>query len=293
LADGTEGTVEVGDRVFEVRRGDVTIDDIRKPWVPASRANDGVSRVDEAAAMRFGDIAKIRVGVKTTADSVFIRRDWTSQKHPPEPELLLPLITHHVAERWTANPPSRQILYPYDLDSPKRSPVRLSNWPETEAYLEDHRDQLESRNYVTAGGRLWWEIWVPQRPSTWKHPKVVFPDISDVPRFFYDRTGAVVNGDCYWVTVDEPNIAFLMMAVANSQLGVEYYDAACGNKLYAGRRRYITQYVERFPLPDPGSSGARRAIEIVSELVTNEDPDRSAALEKDLDRAVRDSFGIK
>jgi hypothetical protein len=138
----------------------------------------------------------------------------------------------------------------YDLGQAKRCPLDLTRWPRAQKYLSEHRRRLEGRKYVIAAGREWWEIWVPQRPSEWAMPKLVFPDISDVPRFFLDRSGAVVNGDCYWISLSsEANerLGLLMMAVANSSLGTRYYDQACGNKLYSGRRRYITQYVNGFP----------------------------------------------
>ena len=67
---------------------------------------------------------------------------------------------------------------------------------------------------------------MPQRPALWAAPKIVFPDISDTPRFALDASGVVVNGNCYWISladVGDEDIAYLMLAVANSSLGVRYY----------------------------------------------------------------------
>lgn len=50
----------------------------------------------------FSDIGKIRVGVKTCADKVFVRTDWPKLESE-RPELLLPLTTHH-----DLHPQSRQ-----------------------------------------------------------------------------------------------------------------------------------------------------------------------------------------
>ncbi|MCY4456377.1 MAG: hypothetical protein OXB90_00325, partial [Acidimicrobiaceae bacterium] len=60
---------------------------------------------------------------------------------------------------------------------------------------------LEGRAYVIEGGRNWFEIWVPQKPALWTQQKIVFPDIADAPRFAIDRSGSIVNGDCYWMVV--------------------------------------------------------------------------------------------
>lgn len=293
LAAWNDGVVAIGGSTYQLRSGEVDATDPRAPWIPRNSCDDWVTKVEAAAVMRFGDVGKFRVGVKTTADNVFIRDDWSRQKVVPESELLLPLFTHHVAQRWSGGTPQKQILYPYDRSELRRSPVDLAKWPATLAYLEGYREQLEGRKYVIEGGRRWWEIWVPQQPARWTAPKILCPDISEEPKFFYDTSGAVVNGDCYWLVVDDENLAFLMMAVANSSLGRDYYDAVCGNKLYAGRRRYITQYVERFPIPDPNQKAAKEIVKTVRELIIDPVFPQSHALEMLLDRLVRSSFGLE
>jgi len=57
----------------------------------------------------FATVGNIRVGIKTTADEVFIRDDWDSlpAKLQPEDELLRPLITHLNAAKWRAAPSAR------------------------------------------------------------------------------------------------------------------------------------------------------------------------------------------
>ena len=264
LQDGLTGHIRVAGRTYEIRRGTLRLDPrSTQPWVLAPDADDWVTQVDDTAAMRFGDVGKIRVGIKTTADSVFIRRDWNALgDDEPEAGVLLPLITHHVASKWSASQPVHRVLYPYDLTKSKRCALDLDTWPRTQRYLLQHRARLEGREYVVAGGRHWWEIWVPQRPSHWAMPKLVFRISAMSPGFFPDRTGAVVNGDCYWLSLvseRDEDLGLLMMAVANSSLGSRYYDRVCGNKLYSGRRRYITQYVERFPIPDPESPESSRS----------------------------------
>jgi hypothetical protein len=120
--------------------------------------------------------------------------------------------------------------------------------------LEKHRDALEARTYLIEAGRKWYELWVPQNPAAWALPKLVFPDISDKPIFWIDTDGGVVNGECYWLQCenkDEHDLLWLALAVANSTFIEAFYDHRFNNKLYAGRRRYITQYVELFPLPNP------------------------------------------
>lgn len=245
----------------------------------------------------FGEVGRIRVGIKTTADRVFISDRWSEVEPAPEVELLLELITHHDLEPWrVARASDTRVLYPYDVTKSSRTPIELTEFPCAAEYLHAHKDTLAARHYLGPSGREWFEIWVPQRPNLWCAPKVVFPDISDRPRFALDRSGAVVNGDCYWISLPDlaespataERLAYLLMGVANSALGLRFYDAVCGNRLYSGRRRWITQYVSRLPLPDPESARAGSIIELAGEFVDGRIPD--AAARADLDARVAAAF---
>ena len=139
---------------------------------------------------------------------------------------------------------------------------------------------------------------MPQQPADWPKRKVVFPDIAESPQFFLDTSGAVVNGDCYWMSFDdavEPELISLVLAVGNSSFAVQFYDAVCGNRLYAGRRRFITQYVKRFPLPRLAAAdrtAVHERVEVLRALPQEEDA-RRAQLETELDVLVRRAFGLR
>ncbi len=118
------------------------------------------------------------------------------------------------------------------------------------------------------------------------------PDIAEEPKFFLDMTGAVVNGDCYWMTLRPgrtPDWLPLVLAVANSSFITRYYDIAFHNKLYAGRRRFMTQYVKQFPLPDAAGTGAK-IVRLVKRLLRSSATDRP--LEQQIDALVWESFGL-
>ncbi|SUA42849.1 putative methyltransferase [Nocardia africana] len=263
------------------------------PWrMSRPDTDEWLGRIAAATWRTFGDVARIRVGIKTNADRVFISDRWEDRPCCPEPELLRELLTHHDLAPWRiARARDTRVLYPYEISCSCRTPVDLSEYPDAAAYLAQYKDTLAARDYLTGTGREWFEIWVPQRPHLWCRPKVVFPDISVAPRFALDRSGAVVNGDCYWMSladIGDERIAYLLMGVANSTLGLRFYDAVCGNRLYAGRRRWITQYVTRLPLPDPNTDAGQRLTDLARELANGAaEPD--AAL---LDRRVAAAFGL-
>ncbi|WP_410875313.1 Eco57I restriction-modification methylase domain-containing protein [Nocardia sp. A7] len=253
-----------------------------------------LGRIADRTWRSFGEAARIRVGIKTTADRVFISDRWDQMDPTPEPELLRELITHHDLQPWRiAMARGTRVLYPYDLLQPRRTPIDLTDFPCAAAYLQSHEQALSGRRYVLDGGRKWFEIWVPQRPHLWGAPKLVFPDISERPRFALDRSGAVVNGDCYWISLTDlgdsaTDLAYLLMGVANSALGLRFYDAVCGNRLYSGRRRWITQYVARLPLPDPGCPAAGEVVRRVRALLE----DGVSVADSGIDEVVEAAFGV-
>ncbi|HVK20056.1 MAG TPA: methyltransferase [Actinokineospora sp.] len=274
LTAETGTTLGVGGRAFRVDVG--TLVDGHTWRLSTPERERRLDRIAERTWHTLGDLARVRVGIKTTADPVFIRADWADV----EPELLRPLLTHGDISAWAPpRAPRLRVLYPY-LDRPTRQVVELADYPRAAAYLREHRDRLAARRYLVDAGREWFEIWVPQRPAGWREPKIVFPDISPEPRFTIDRGGAVVNGDCYWISVAElgEDLAHLVLGVANSPFGARFYDEVCGNRLYAGRRRWITQYVARLPLPDPATPASRLVIELARRLTLEQDPATLAEL---------------
>ncbi len=291
LPDGSAFYVKQGTLDTGVRAGDV--------WRLSNPETDAwLQCVDDHTALRFGDVGKIRVGVKTTADNVFIRSDWRALSVDEQPELLRPLMTHHMARRFRALSPSpqREILYPHCCDGGKRQAVDLSQYPRTRAYLKHHRMQLEGRQYIKKAGRQWYEIWVPQDPEAWQRPKLVFRDISKVPTFWMDLSGAIVNGDCYWMYAATPQqepLLWIALGVANSRFIEMYYDARFNNRLYAGRRRFMTQYVAEFPLPDLGSKIAK-AIGACSRALYEglDNGENDLGLQAKLERLVFKAFGV-
>ncbi len=292
------GAVHTSEGKFVIERGHLLQQEHESVWSLSNAATrDWLKQVSSRSGARFGELAEIKVGIKTTADAVFIRDDWDSLPINllPEPELLRPLLTHHVARSWSAVQPAtgteKKVLYPYQTGVKGRLPIDLADFPAAAAYLNLHYNRLAGRQYVSDAGRSWYEIWVPQQPSKWQLPKIVWPDISTAPRFFLDHSGAIVNGDCYWMRLREgvdPDWLYLMLAVANSSIATTFYDTVFHNKLYSGRRRFMSQYVQEFPLPELHSPVGRSIVHLAQQLVQHS---TKAKLEK-LELLVRTSFGL-
>lgn len=295
-----EGVVQVSDgRRFIVQHGTLNTNGaFQAVWRIATTTVD--SWLETVAANTWGtfrDIGKIRVGVKTCADNIFMRSDWGEVPDSGLPELLRPVTTHHVGRRFKPQnvKTPKQILYPHEVVDGCRRAVDLSKYPLSRVYLERHRGDLEARSYVLEAGRQWYEIWVPQDPAAWALPKLVFRDIAQEPMFWLDLEGSVVNGDCYWIVAENPiseALLWLAAAVGNSTFIERFYDYRFHNKLYAGRRRYITQYVEEFPLPSPESAQGKALISLVRQIYARIPSEEAQSLQNDLDRMVWQAFGL-
>jgi len=297
------GLIRVNGSHYRIATGNLPIpQDDAKPWTLLSGSEAGwVAIIDAAAECRIGDVAKVRVGIKTTADGVFIRRDWESlaREIRPEPQHLLPLVSQEDAARWRplqAAAPQRRVLYTHEVVGGRRRAIRFHASSSTWKYLVSRREKLESREYVLNAGRSWYEIWVPQDPEAWSLPKIVFPDISPDARFFWDARGSIVDGNCYWITANDPadeELLLFILGVANSAPVSRYHDLAFQNKLYSQRRRHLTQYINEYPLPDRRTESSRHIVKLVWRLVQESlTADECQRLEKKIDRLVAEAFGV-
>ncbi len=304
LDQSGDGEYLIAEQRYKVTTGILSLPlSLDEPWcMTTSKESAWIDIIHANMKFRIGDIAKVRVGVKTTADDVFIRDNWDnlvdSSLPVPEKHTLHLLLSQDQSRRWAIDEGrlSRRILYTHIIKNGKRMAIDLADYPHASAYLEHHRERLESRKYILEAKRQWYEIWVPQNPALWEQPKIVFPDISPEPKFFFDDSGCIVDGNCYWVTVSETasrDLLYLIMGVANSKLMTTYHDLVFNNKLYGGRRRYLTQYVEKYPMPDPSTEPSRKIIQIVQELILTSDEEIQSRKEKDLEALVVQAFGSR
>ena len=303
LQSKLKGVVRVHGNKYRITTGTVDVPCSGKdPWVMVSDEEKAwLQHIYGVSKHTVSDVTKVRVGVKTTADKVFIRQTWDSlpQSCRPESELLFPLISASDTSKWntfTNSQSLKRILYPHITENGCRSAIKLEEYPRAAMYLENHSKKLKAREYLVKSNRNWYEIWVPQDPSAWENPKIVFPDISSTPHFLFDSSGAVVDGNCYWMMFNQyenHNWLYLILGIANSKFMTKFHDLSFNNKLYSGRRRYLTQYVEKYPLPDLSSKEAQTIVEIVRGIVTDLPNEQDITLLEDqLDTVVMDAYNI-
>ncbi len=257
-----------------------------------------VHQIEAASTETIGDSLKVRVGIKTTADKVFISDSWDKLNGlKPEDCLLKELLSQENIKPWgLCNKKKLKVLYPHIYENGLKSVIDINQYPAAKKYLTHHKTVLEGRKYVIDAGRKWFEIWVPQNPGLWRFPKLVFPDISPIPRFYYDESGKIVNGNCYWIVATRPEETeklLLIQGIANSKLMTKYHDLVFSNKLYAGRRRYFSQYVQKYPLPDIHSKESQEIISLVKTINLTKDEAQIADLVSQLEQQVAKAYGVE
>ena len=91
---------------------------------------------------------------------------------------------------------------------------------------------------------------------------------------------------------EEKFLLLLIEGISNSNVMVKYHDLCFNNKLYSGRRRYLAQYIEQYPIPSPELDSSKQIVSLVKKLNSNSDINKKKSLISEIDRLVKISFGI-
>lgn len=298
LTKNRGGSYTVGEKTYNFSTGILTLPvnktDIWK--MTTGTENEFIEKIQRNTFCHVGDKLKVRVGIKSCADNIFLNPDLGKENIESEQELVKPMISRENIKRWNCSVSDlSKVLYPHYEKDGKRFVYDINYYPIVKRYLLKHKEQLDSRSYLISANRKWYEMWVPQNPKLWNMPKIVFPDISIDARFSYDESGAIVNGNCYWIaaqTEDEKNLILLIQGIANSDLMSKYHDLCFNNKLYSGRRRYLSQYVEQYPIPNPSSIYSKQIVEITKQLNSSLEPLENHSLIRELNKNVNYAFGF-
>ena len=296
ISNDTDGYFEVEGKIFKKTSGKAFFSGTKEShWNLLTKDEESwIQQIHKNSESKISDHFKVRVGIKTTADKVFISEDWTGKNITPEEELLFDLISQQNIEPWSISAEKKlRVLYPYKANVEKKEVIELSKYPKAKEYLTDNYVKLSSRKYLIDAGRKWFEIWVPHNPNIWKFPKLVFPDISPYPRFYLDESGKIVNGNCYWISAEnneQTDLLLLLQGICNSRLMTKYHDLMFNNKLYSGRRRYFSQFVEKYPLPKNDEHNYQSIIDLVKIINSSKELDNKL-IEK-LESLISNAYGF-
>lgn len=300
-----EANVSFADRVFKLQRFYAdTPSSGDKVWTfHNERENRILSKIRQNSICTLSDIVKkVSVGLKTTADDVFIKpmtEDFVKQQGL-EPTLVFPVLESHNVNRWTYSwDPQHDlfVLYPHIERNGKVIPAELDAYLQIKKCLEANRTRLESRTYLIESGRRWYEIWVHQSPSDFSKRKIITPDISSCNRFALDDKGFYVNGTCFYlILTDESDASYYsVLGLLNSKVIEYFHKITSGNSLYAKRFRYWSSYIGAYPVAKRllNSPDVRLLIaQNVGRLLATGKNDERLKLEEENDRLCYELFDL-
>jgi hypothetical protein len=228
-------------------------------------------------------------GVKTGLNDAFVidapTRDRLAAADARSAELLKPYSRGAHIGRWTI---AQHRLFLIDL--PKGAIDDIARFPAIAAHLEPLRARLERR----ATRQAWFELQQAQRAyrAAFAGPKIVFPDISQGPKFAFDETGALIDATCFAL----PHADLALLALLNSRL-LWFFLHSVSNPLRGGkwRLRLKAQYVGLAPIPDWTPAIRERlaaAARANGEAARRGAAAEIAAREREIDAIVYGLFGL-
>lgn len=122
--------------------------------------------MDAKRKCMLGEIVDVSVGIKTTADKVFVQpmtKEFVLENNF-ETQVIYPLIQSFNVDKWKISwgtqKKDRYILYPHKENQDGMKAIPLDEIPNAGAYLEKHDNVLKRREYLlNVTSRKWYECW--------------------------------------------------------------------------------------------------------------------------------------
>jgi len=241
---------------------------------------------------------KIFYGVLTGSTDVFVidatKRKQLIAEHPSSAEIIKLTLRGQDARPW------------YQIDGHQylicaQHGIDIKRYPAILRYLESHKDLLEPKpadwndkkdgtwQGRSAGTYKWYE-WISPVAyfEEFSKPKIVWSDISKLPRFSWDADGKFYTNTVYSVG----NASLPLLALMQSR--VHWYfiaQLATPLRLRAGLWQYrlFKQFIERLPIPDL-SVEQESSLATIAEEITGLAQSRYT-LHEDFRHVLRSEFG--
>ena len=301
---GTKQTVN-----FEISTSIVVLPKDGKTWnFSDGDKNELKSKLDAKSVCWLKDLLDVCVGIKTTADTVFVKpmdKEFV-QKAGFEKQVIYPLIQSFNVDKWMINwgksKRDRYILYPHYEENGNMTAIPLEEIPVAARYLEDNSEVLKSRHYLTESKtRKWYECWVPQKLSKFQQIKIVTRDIVSHNSFAMDRDGMLCQGNTFFLTrntnlfssryseLDDEEYYTFLLGILNSKV-MEYYQKMISGCLYSQKYRYTSSNLNRWPIPEISLEDARKISQMVLSILDG--TGKRDEIEKHIDEYMYSVFGL-
>jgi hypothetical protein len=243
----------------------------------------------------LGDVTKIRQGLITGADDVFI----VSAAQIPKGEraayvALLP--DREIVPYSVPGQTKRFVIYPFLGDEQLDEAKFKDLYPQTWQYLLSHKAKLKDRRSVKEGGSLWWRPNRPREPRNLLRAKIVTPHLVISPRFALDMDGKYAVSHAPYIIAREPaslDELIFFLGVLNS-MPCFWLISQTAHQYSRGYSRLEVATLARVRVPDPAKLDGtllREVIRLVKLRLAASGP-RAFELERLLDEKVADAYGL-
>ncbi len=284
--------------MFEISQSEIKLPLEGKTWnFSSNEENDIKEKLERKKECLLGDIMDICVGIKTTADKIFVKpmtKKFVIEKQF-EDAVVYPIIQSFNVEKWEItwgnSPEDRYVLYPHREKKGGMEAVPLEEIPHAAEYLKENSRVLKKRSYLLQSkSRQWYECWVPQKLSKFQQPKIVTCDIVSHNSFAYDDTGKLCQGNTFFLTkkhtefsekyrtLPEKKYYLFILGMLNSKV-MEYYQKQISGCLYSKKYRYTTSNLKRWPIPRIAENTALEISFLVDAIIAGKEK-RETAEEK-------------
>ena len=300
VADAAVFTRGEGLKDFEERVGDKLFplsihDQLDTGW----QLGDAVGRKVFAKLMAGGRPlgeevdGKMYYGIKTGLNEAFIvdraMRDRFIQQDPKSAEIIKPMLQGQDLRPWYQEDEGRWLLF-------TRRGIDIDAYPAIKEYLGQFRERLEPKPKGWSGGKWpgrkagsyeWYEIQDSvDYYAAFEEPKILWPDITKLPRFSWDAQGSYMGNTGYVAVPDGPwLLGFLSSRCA--WFLISHIAIALGERAGANRYRLVDQYMRPLPIPNIATEG-REKLGALAMDITEQARDRYKLHERTRHRIFSD-----
>jgi adenine-specific DNA-methyltransferase len=256
----------------------------------------------------------IFVGLQTSKDELFVLDRVSKEKfvfkvpisgneYELEPDLFKPFLMGKDIQRYSYLSTDKYVFFPYKIENGNATIVPEteieSKYPLTYKYLKDHEKQFKARESGKSGKKEYWyahgrennlqKFEQPKLSSMEicsNHPNVILND-----QDFYHATTVYS-----WVKKQDTKESYeYLLAIANSKL-LWWFLKTTGDTLQGDARRFKTNYLNPFPLPQTVNEQTEQIITTKVKLVLNARKANSNAdttiNESEIDQLVYQLYGL-
>lgn len=158
----------------------------------------------------LGDLTEIFVGLQTSADTVFLFKEWEISADitkvfskelnnwvEVESALLKPVVRSGAIGRYWSTPGAK-VIFPYELSEGKTSLIPevkfAKKYPKAWSYLNQNKNLLSTREHGKFKEKGWYQLY-PKNLNLWERPKLL------VPYMITELAASLDMGDSYFVNV--------------------------------------------------------------------------------------------